>query len=42
MANPTSNHQFLPTSLTYGLKSSKLTRGVCEFFAILQRKASRI
>ena len=40
MANPTSSHQFLPTSLTYGLKSSKLTRGVCEFFAILRKSMS--
>jgi hypothetical protein len=29
-------HQFLPSNLMYGLKSSKLRSGVCGFFAILR------
>ena len=35
-ANASIIHQFLPSNLMYGLKSSKLKRGVCGFFAILR------
>ena len=41
-AKTANNHQFLPSNFMYGLKSSKLTSGVWEFFAILRKSMSQM